>query len=137
MITYTQAYKILYYNFGQVVYTVPNFLYIGLSTQNPGNAGTNAVEPVGGNYARVEYPNTSSAYWSEPINGVMHNQNTITFQTSSEAWGNITYVFISDSLTGGNILYYEALNSTMYVDINTTVQFLPAALEISIVNPEA
>ena len=137
MITYAQAYKLLYYNFGQVVYTVPNFLYIGLSSQNPGKAGTNAIEPTGGNYARVQYSNTSSAYWSEPINGVMHNSNAITFQTSSEPWGTMTYVFIADSLTGGNILYYEALNTPMYVDVNTTVQFLPAALEISIVNPEA
>lgn len=133
MITYTQSNRILAYNFGQTVYTVPNYLYIGLSVSSPGNTGAGVFEPVGGNYARVEYPNMASSYWSTPLNGVIYNQNTITFQTSSASWDVINYVFLADALVGGNILYYQSITA-MTVPVNTTVQFLPTTLQMSIAN---
>lgn len=132
-ITYTQANKILDLNFGNTTYTVASPLYFGLSTTPINNDGTGATEPSGGAYARVAVTNSKS-YFSVASSGVLSNSGTITFAESTASWGTITYVFIADALTSGNILYFDALTTSRAVPANTTVYFGSGNVSISMTN---
>ena len=125
--------KILDYNFGSTSYTVPATIYIGLSTTALSFAGTGYTEPSGGNYSRVAVAN-NKVNFSTAANGTLNNQTQITFPESSASWGTITYVFISDSPTGGNVLYYEALTTPRVVATNTTLLFSAGAMTIAMLN---
>ena len=125
--------KILDYNFGSTSYTVPATIYIGLSTTALSFAGAGYTEPSGGNYSRVAVTN-NKVNFSIAANGTLNNQTQIIFPESSAAWGTITYVFISDSPTGGNVLYYEALTTPRVVATNTTLLFSAGAMTIAMLN---
>lgn len=135
MITYYQSEKVLAHVFGYTEYIPPSDLYIGLSTQDPGVTGANKVEPTGNNYSRVAYSNDNGTTdWTAPSSGITTNALDIQFPQSSGAWGVITYFFIADAISGGNVLYYEALTSPITVEVNTTVQFLTGDLSITMIN---
>ena len=133
MITYYQANRILDRSFGNQNYTVPSPMYVGLSTTTIQNDGTGATEPTGG-YARVSVTNADKTNWTTALNGVLSNVNSITFPESTLSWGTITYVFISDQATGGNIMYFDALSPSRAVQSATTVLFVAGAMVISMTN---
>ena len=134
-ITYTQANKILDYNFGASTYSVSSTLYFGLSTTTINSDGTGATEPIGTGYARIPFTNTKGAStWGGAASASLSNLGTITFTESTASWGTITYVFIADSLSGGNILYYNSLSSPKTVGANTTVYFGAGNVIISMTN---
>ena len=133
MITYHSANKILDLNFGATSYTPPSTLYVGLSTTTINIDGTGATEPSGGAYARVAVTNTKSNFTSAS-NAVLTNSNAITFAESTASWGTITYVFLADALTGGNIWFYEALPVPKTVQTATTVLFSAGSLTLSMTN---
>jgi len=130
---YVASNKILDYNFGATSYVVPGTYYVGLSTTVIGNDGSGATEPSGGAYARVSFVNNKTNFGTAAL-GSLSNATAITFAESSLAWGTITYVFISDSLTGGNIYYFEALPTPKVVSVNTTLVFSIGAMVISMTN---
>ncbi len=132
-ITNHMANRILDYNFGSTSYTVPPILYIGLSTTALSSSGGGYTEPSGAGYARVAYANNKTNF-SISSNGLLTNLVSVIFNESTASWGTVTYVFISDAASGGNILYYEALNTPRAVATNTTIMFSPNALSISMVN---
>lgn len=132
-ITYTQANKILDLNFGNTSYTVSSPLYFGLSTTPINNDGTGATEPSGNGYARVPVTNSKS-YFSVASSGILTNSSSITFAESTASWGTITYVFIADALTSGNILYFDALSPSRTVAANTTIYFASGNVSISMTN---
>ena len=135
MITYYQSQKVLAHVFGYTNYVPPSTLYIGLSTQDPGVAGSNILEPSGNNYSRVGYSNDNgTADWSAPVEGITTNISDVQFSKSTGAWGVITYFFIADSSSGGNVLYYEILSTPITVETNSTVQFLAGDLTITMTN---
>lgn len=122
MITYYSANRILDRNFGSVLYTPPATLYIGLSTTPINIDGTGATEPSGGSYTRVGVTNDKTT-WSNAVNGTLLNSITITFPESTASWGTITYAFIADALSGGNIWFYDTLTPSKVVQSATTVLF--------------
>jgi len=107
-------------------------IYMGLSTTSISPNGTGATEPAGGAYARIAIPNDKANGWNSSVSGALTNKDPITFVESSAAWGTITYVFIADALTAGNILYYQALSSSRVVQDQTVVQFAAGGLTISL-----
>lgn len=132
-ITYFQANKVLDRNFGSVSYTPSATLYIGLSTTPINADGTGATEPVGNGYTRASVANNKTSF-SSAVNAVLTNLISIQFPESTASWGTITHIFISDSLSGGNILYFDAISPTRQVQANTTVLFDPSAITISMTN---
>lgn len=132
-ITYYQSNRILDKDFGNVSYTTPTTLYFGLSTTAINSDGTGATEPSGGAYARASVTNDKTN-WGNAGSGSLQNLGTIQFPESTASWGTITYVFISDALTSGNMLYFGALSPSRVVQSNTVVFFSASAITISIVN---
>lgn len=134
-ITYVQANKILEFNFGNRAYAVNSPVYVGLSTTTINSDGTGATEPVGNAYARVAITNNDGlAHWSGAATSVLSNAVAINFPESTGSWGTITYVFIADAITAGNILYYDVLSPSRAVAPNTTVYFAIGSLQISMSN---
>ena len=132
-ITSYMSNKILDRNFGNTSFTVTSPMYVALSTTPLALDGTGATEPSGGAYARVSITNNKTT-WDTAADGVLSNLISIEFPESTAAWGTITYVFISDALTGGNPLYYEALDSSRTVADSTTVLFAAGGVEVHMDN---
>jgi len=132
-VCYVVANKILDYNFGKTAHTPPTTYYVGLSTTVVNINGTGNTEPSGGSYARVAITNNKTTF-TTAATGTLKNDISISFPESSGAWGTITYVFISDAPTGGNIYFFEALPSAKTVQTATTVLFVAAALTFSMTN---
>jgi hypothetical protein len=137
-ITNLQANRILDYNFGNTAYSVPANLYIGLSTTAINNDGTGATEPSGFAYTRMQLgAGNNKTTWTvagTPGASQLQNAVAVTFPESTGSWGTISHVFIADAISGGNILYFDALSPARAVAINTTVQFTIASIVISMLN---
>lgn len=138
-ITYTQSNRLLDYSFGNTSFSNPTNLYVGLSTTTIGNNGTGATEPSGGSYARVQIANNKTTF-GVSSNGVLTNLITVTFPESTGDWGTITYIFLSDQLTGGNILYFDPVRdasgniSPRACPSGTTIYFSASGIQISMTN---
>jgi hypothetical protein len=133
MITVYASNKILDNLFGATGITLPSNYYVGLSTTTISSTGTGATEPVGNSYARVAVLNTK-AYFSSAANGELSNLSSITFPVATGSWGTISHVFLSDLATGGNIWYFDALQTTRIVQSGATLVFLASALKFKMTN---
>lgn len=91
-------------------FTSPASLFVSLHTADPGEAGSYGDEVGNGEYAR------QAVTFGASSGGVKSNTAQLNWATSVTAWGNITHIAVGDSLTGGNMLAYGALNSAK--DIN-------------------
>jgi hypothetical protein len=97
---------------------------MGLTTSNPGAAGSVTNEPTStGSYARKALGATGTTICAAATNGTLTNGNgAITFATSSAAWStgatNLTYWFAATSATigAGTVLMYGALTSGIAVN---------------------
>lgn len=135
MITYYSSNRIIDYNFGATSYsgTLPATYYVGLSTSTINIDGSGATEPAGGAYARIAFTNNKSN-WSTSSNGVLSNAAAVTFVESSASWGTITYVFLADAVTAGNIWFYDVLSPSRAVATLTTVIFSIGAITVTLNN---
>ena len=132
-VCYIVANKILDNNLGATANTPPGTYYVGLSTTTIDIDGTGETEPAGGSYARVAITNNKTTFTSA-ASGELTNDINITFAESTDAWGTITYVFLADALSGGNIYFFEALPSSKVVQTATTVVFAATAMTFSMTN---
>lgn len=113
--------------FGGSSYTPPANYYMGLSTTTISSSGSNATEPVGASYARVQIPNDKS-HFTYASSGCLVNSGSIAFPTSSGSWGTITNIFLSDASTSGSIWFYTVLGSPKIVQDNTLVSWSASAI---------
>lgn len=136
MIANVQANNIMNLLFGKTEYTVPDTLYIGLSTTAINEDGTGATEPEGNGYARVAVPNNKDSF-SDATAGVITNDIQIVFNESTGDWGTITHVFVADAETEGNILYFDALAKERVVQEAASLTFPVAAVTFTLKNTTA
>lgn len=131
-ITTYQANRLNNYLFGATSFTPNGTYYIGLSTTAINAAGTGVTEPTGGGYKRVAVRNNKTNF-TDSTGGIVQNKVQFEFPESTTAWGTITHVFISDGLTGGNILYYDALTTPRTVQTATILLFAINSMKIQLV----
>lgn len=114
---------------GGTVYSPTPRMYVGLSSTPVQKDGSGITEPQSTmNYSRVEVPNTTSV-WSTTVNGEKYNLIDLSFTEATGEWGTMSYVFVSDAQTGGNILFYEALPKPRKIQENSTVMFKQQTLK--------
>lgn len=75
---------------------------MGLFTVTPSPEG-GGTEVVGGGYVRTLITFTAA------VNGTVSNAVDTQFPDSNDAWGLIGHFGIFDSVSGGNLLYYDLL----------------------------
>ena len=131
-ITTYQANRLNNYLFGATSFTPNDTYYIGLSTTAINAAGTGVTEPTGGGYKRVAVTNNKTNF-TDSTGGIVQNKVQFEFPESTTDWGIITHVFIADSLTGGNILYYDALTTPRTVQTATILLFAINSMKIQLV----
>jgi len=88
-------------------FTQPTHLYIGLSRANPLADASGIDEPSGGAYARKICDDWTIASQRETRNAI-----ELAFTEATGAWGTLTHWFVSDALTGGNMIAFGALTAT-------------------------
>ncbi len=110
--------------FGGATITLAPTLYIALFTTSPTEGNDAGVEVTGGSYARVAVTNNATNFPAATQTGVApaskNNATQYTFPTASANWGTVTSFGIYDALTGGNLLYWGAVNPVTTV-LNTNI----------------
>lgn len=120
--------EILDHLFGKGSYTPPT-IYVGLSTADPGDAGTGLSEPSGNGYARVT---TSAADWNSASGGSLDNAAAIEFPDATGDWGTVTHFALFDAATGGNVLAHGALNLSKTISNGDTTRCAAGDLDVSL-----
>ena len=87
---------------GNVSYTTPPVVYVGLSTIAVTAAG-NITEPVGNGYSR------QSVVVSTASGGSVENTATVTFTCTGNAWPTVLSAVITDAASGGNVMYFSEI----------------------------
>jgi len=84
--------------------TRPTSWYIGLFTDDPGEAGT-GTEITGNAYARTAVTLTVSGNAST-------NSGAVEFPAATGSWGTITHIGVMDASTGGAMILHAALDAS-------------------------
>ena len=112
---------------------IPTKYYIGLSTSAPNinGAGVNEPSTLTG-YSRIELTTLS-----EPVNGVVTNQQAINWDESISSWGVSTHfvIFYSSTVVEGNLLMYGELSTPRTVEAATIMTIKEGYLKLSAQNP--
>lgn len=98
--------------------------YLALSTANPTEDGSGIAEPSGGAYAR------QAVTMGAPSGGISATSGATNFPQATLSWGAITHVAIFDAVSGGNMRYYGALETSKTVAATDTLVFDAGALTI-------
>jgi hypothetical protein len=89
-------------------YTAPTTTFLALYTSDPTDADT-GTEVSGGSYAR------QSITMGAPSNGASTNSVAIEYPQCTADWGTVAFVGIRDAVTGGNLLYHTALDTSKVI----------------------
>ena len=95
---------------------LPSEYYIGLSSTAPN--------------IRVKLENLS-----EPADGVITNEQAISFDESTANWGTMSHFVIYDALEAGNLLMYDTLSTPRNVEAATIVTIKANSLTLTLSNP--
>ena len=110
---------------------LPSEYYIGLSSTAPNISGGNVTEPLSNSgYKRVKLENLS-----EPADGVITNEQAISFDESTANWGTMSHFVIYDELEAGNLLMYDTLSTPRNVEAATIVTIKANSLTLTLSNP--
>lgn len=110
---------------------LPSEYYIGLSSTAPNISGGNVTEPLSNSgYKRVKLENLS-----EPADGVITNEQAISFDESTANWGTMSHFVIYDALEAGNLLMYNTLSTPRNVEAATIVTIKANSLTLTLSNP--
>jgi hypothetical protein len=89
-------------------YTAPTTTFLALYTSDPTDADT-GTEVSGGSYAR------QAITMGAPSNGASTNSAAIEYPQCTADWGTVSFVGIRDAVTGGNLLYHTALDTSKVI----------------------
>lgn len=118
--TYAQQ-MILASLFRGAAFTVPETLYVGLHTANPGLTGTSEVS--GNAYARV-----AVAFDAVEANGsagwkVKNTASALFAKATPAGWGEVAHFSVWDAASGGNCISTGALTESITVLANQKPEF--------------
>jgi hypothetical protein len=100
----------------------PTTVYVALARSMPNidDTGDEIDEISGGGYARV------ATTWNS-VQGGFTNYETA-YDEATATWSGIKYYVLTDSLTGGNVLCWDDLNTTYNIYAGETGRFRDAAM---------
>ena len=124
-------YKVCDHALGRTSYSKPSTTYIGLSTADPGETGSQSNEPSGNGYSRQDASTNFGD--ANTTTGTAVNVNVVTFgPCTTSGWGTITHVFYVDASTTGNSLIYAALTSSRTIAVGDSLQFATSQLSVAV-----
>jgi hypothetical protein len=118
--------KILDHALGVAAYSMPSTVYVSLHSANPTDTGSGA-ELSGNAYARV------AATFAAAASGATANSAEIQFPIATPStWTTATHFGIWDAVSGGNLLWYGALGSSVTVTAGQRATFAVGDLDITL-----
>ena len=113
--------------------TIPAQYYIGLSSSTPAIDGSGVNEPS----TDAGYQRLLLTSLSEPVDGLVSNEQDINFDESTANWGTITHYVIYDSPTAddGNLLMFGELSTPRGVETATIMTIKSGYLKLLVQNP--
>ena len=108
-------------------FTIPSTLYVALFANNP-TAANSGTEVSGGGYARA--PVTFATPTISGDQAVIQNNAEVTFPKLTASAGTAAYVGIMDAQTGGNLLFYQALSTSLTLAYGYTPYFAAGELKV-------
>ncbi len=123
--------ELLDHIFGAAAWAAPATLYIGLSTTEIADDGTDITEPVGMGYARVSVDN-DGVTWDPASGGTKQNDIAFTFPQATGDWGTIAEAFVADAASGGNVLWTGALKTVRFVGNGERFEFAASDFKVKI-----
>ncbi|WP_339271750.1 hypothetical protein NYE54_09320 [Paenibacillus sp. FSL K6-1330] len=121
--------------FRNAAYTRPTKLYLALYISNPTGADT-GQEVTGGGYVRQEVtfgaPTIENYTIYHPTTGqqvtvskqTIKNSADVVMPTATADWGQVSHIGIRDAATGGNLLYFGALETPRSILSNDIFKML-------------
>ena len=116
--------KLLDHALGTASYTMPT-VYLALYTSDPTDADT-GTEVSGGGYAR------QAVSFNAASGGSASNSSDITFPQATADWGTITHIGLRDASTGGNRLWYGALDVAKTINNGDTFEISAGDLVVTL-----
>ena len=104
--------------------TRPTAWHLALFTTDPAEDGS-GTEVSGGSYARETVAFTITA-------DTAANTSAVEFTAATASWGTVTHCAVYDAASGGNMIAYAALDSSIAVGIGDVVRFDAAALDFTV-----
>ena len=101
--------------------TAPAKVYLALYANNPGDTGAEGTEVSYTGYARQEITFSTPAEYASGL--AIQNVDEITFAECPTNYGNVTYIGVLDSATGGNMLLYGQLDVALNLQNGVTPIF--------------
>ena len=87
-----------------IAYTTTEKVYAALYTTDP------TKEDVGDEVSAASYTRKEVGFVI-PVEGVSSNTAKLEWGTATSDWGNVGYIGIRDAASGGNLLYFTALDN--------------------------
>ena len=117
--------KILEHVLKNTAYTSPTTVYAALYTAAPSDTG-GGTEVSGSAYARTAITFGAAA------SGAIANSAAVEFPVASGGnWGTITHFGIFDASSGGNLLYWAALNASKVVNDGEQFKFAIGDIDVT------
>lgn len=104
-------------------------LYVALFTATPDEAGSTSNECTYTGYARVAVARTSAG-WTISGNNAS-NTSAVTFGECTAGTETATHFGIADSSSGGTLLFYGALDSSLAISSGVIPEFAAGDLDIN------
>lgn len=130
---------ILDYLFGGVALSPPSTFYVALLTAEPTEAGSisEVTSPGANGYARAQIARTIGAtgwYASVQEDGVtkLKNQVSLTFGPATSNWSAATHFALMSASTGGTMICWAALTSSVTVTTGNYAKFEANSLVIQL-----
>jgi hypothetical protein len=122
--------------YGKQTLTVPDTLYVGLSTTPPNPDGTGFTEPSGGGYARVAVQNDGTHWYAATQDNpsIKANALPILFPEATADWGTVTHWGIFDAAEGGAVIDWAPLTTSFNVVSGQQPQFREGDLQTRLQN---
>ena len=99
--------KLIEHTLLNLPYSSPGTVYVALLTDNPTaeqlEAGDLTNEITGGGYAR------QAVNFSDINDSTVENDADIDFPQATADWGNVTHIYITETSTGDDAIYYQEL----------------------------
>ena len=116
--------RVLQWTFTTGSPTRPTAWYVGLFTDNPGEA-QGGTEVSGNGYARKAVTFTVSG-------DTASNNAAIEFDVATGNWGTISHIAVYDALTSGNQIAYAALTASKTIETGDVLRIPSGDLDITL-----
>lgn len=100
--------------------------YVGLFTADPGDAGDQSNEVSAGEYNRMQ------PTWDTVNADTETIASEVNFPIATSTWGTITHVGLLDASSGGNMMAYEILSSSIDIESGDEVSLQPNVLTTTV-----